>query len=135
MTGTGGTWPPGGVVSLHDRLPDDHALGRRAVHLVAFLHAEGLVEARLVDHRAVGAELARRVRVGFHLHDLLGFAQVWRLKMREAQQIVQIKTDPHSPGQFRANGPMRNQPGFYDAFGVKPGDKMYLAPKDRVIMW
>jgi predicted metalloendopeptidase len=65
----------------------------------------------------------------------MGFAQVWRLKMREAQQIVQIKTDPHSPGQFRANGPMRNQPGFYDAFGVKPGDKMYLAPKDRVIMW
>ncbi|WP_202423482.1 M13 family metallopeptidase [Duganella margarita] len=65
----------------------------------------------------------------------MGFAQVWRLKMREAAQIQQIKTDPHSPGQFRANGPMRNQPGFYDAFGVKPGDKMYLAPKDRVIMW
>ena len=65
----------------------------------------------------------------------MGFAQVWRMKMREAQQIVQIKTDPHSPGQFRANGPMRNQPGFYDAFDVKPGDKMYLAPKDRVIMW
>ena len=65
----------------------------------------------------------------------MGFAQVWRMKMREAAQIQQIKTDPHSPGQFRANGPMRNQPGFYDAFGVKPGDKMYLAPKDRVIMW
>jgi predicted metalloendopeptidase len=65
----------------------------------------------------------------------MGFAQVWRLKMREAAQIQQIKTDPHAPGQFRANGPMRNQPGFYDAFSVKPGDKMYLAPKDRVIMW
>ncbi|MGV7211110.1 M13 family metallopeptidase [Oxalobacteraceae bacterium A2-2] len=65
----------------------------------------------------------------------MGFAQVWRMKMREPQQIVQIKTDPHSPGQFRANGTMRNQPGFYDAFGVKPGDKMYLAPKDRVIIW
>ena len=65
----------------------------------------------------------------------MGFAQVWRMKMREAAQIQQIKTDPHSPGQFRANGTMRNQPGFYEAFGVKPGDKMYLAPKDRVIMW
>ncbi|WP_179675214.1 M13 family metallopeptidase [Duganella sp. 1224] len=65
----------------------------------------------------------------------MGFAQVWRMKMREAAQIQQIKTDPHSPGQFRANGPMRNQPGFYDAFSVKPGDKMYLPPKDRVIMW
>jgi predicted metalloendopeptidase len=65
----------------------------------------------------------------------MGFAQVWRMKMREAAQIQQIKTDPHSPGQYRANGTMRNQPGFYDAFGVKPGDKMYLPPKDRVIMW
>jgi len=65
----------------------------------------------------------------------MGFAQVWRSKMREPQQIVLLKTDPHSPGQFRANGTLRNQPGFYDAFGVKPGDKMYLAPKDRVIMW
>ena len=65
----------------------------------------------------------------------MGFAQVWRSKMREQQQIVQIKTDPHSPGQFRANGTLRNQPGFYSAFDVKPGDKMYLAPKDRVIMW
>ncbi|MES2130461.1 MAG: M13 family metallopeptidase [Pseudomonadota bacterium] len=65
----------------------------------------------------------------------MGFGQVWRSKMREKQQIVQVKTDPHSPGQFRANGTMKNQPAFYEAFGVKPGDKMYLAPKDRVIIW
>ena len=65
----------------------------------------------------------------------MGFGQVWRMKMREPQQIVQVKTDPHSPGQFRANGTMMNQPAFYEAFNVKPGDKMYLAPKDRVIIW
>jgi predicted metalloendopeptidase len=65
----------------------------------------------------------------------MGFGQVWRMKMREAQQIVQVKTDPHSPGKFRANGTMMNQPAFYEAFNVKPGDKMYLAPKDRVIIW
>jgi predicted metalloendopeptidase len=65
----------------------------------------------------------------------MGWAQVWRSKMREQQQIVQVKTDPHSPGQYRANGTLRNQPGFYDAFSVKQGDKMYLAPKDRVIIW
>jgi len=65
----------------------------------------------------------------------MGFGQVWRSKYREAQQIVQIKTDPHSPGQFRANGTMMNQAGFYEAFGVKEGDKMYLAPKDRVTIW
>jgi predicted metalloendopeptidase len=65
----------------------------------------------------------------------MGWAQVWRAKMREQQTIAQIKADPHSPDAFRANGSLRNQPGFYEAFGVKPGDKMYLAPKDRVIIW
>jgi putative endopeptidase len=65
----------------------------------------------------------------------MGWAQVWRMKMREPAQIVQIKTDPHAPGQFRANGTMRNQPGYYEAFRVKSGDKMYLAPKERVIIW
>jgi predicted metalloendopeptidase len=65
----------------------------------------------------------------------MGFGQVWRSKMRDSAQIMQVKTDPHSPGQFRANGTVRNQPGFYEAFGVKPGDKMYLEPKDRVSIW
>ncbi|WLI88940.1 M13-type metalloendopeptidase [Massilia sp. R2A-15] len=65
----------------------------------------------------------------------MGFGQVWRSKVRDEQQISLIKTDPHSPGQFRANGTMMNQPAFYEAFDVKPGDKMYLAPKDRVIIW
>jgi predicted metalloendopeptidase len=65
----------------------------------------------------------------------MGWAQVWRAKMREQQTIAQIKADPHSPDAFRANGTLRNQPGFYEAFGVKPGDRMYLAPKERVIIW
>ncbi len=65
----------------------------------------------------------------------LGWAQVWRGKVRDAQAIVYVKTDPHSPSQFRGNGALANQPGFYDAYGVKTGDKMYIAPKQRVIMW
>jgi predicted metalloendopeptidase len=64
-----------------------------------------------------------------------GWAQAWRAKMREAALIRQVTTDPHSPEEFRANGTLRNQPGFYDAFKVRQGDKMYLAPKDRVIIW
>jgi putative endopeptidase len=64
-----------------------------------------------------------------------GWAQVWRNKTREAQQIVYLKTDPHSPSEFRGDGALANQPPFYDAFGVKEGDAMYLAPDQRVIMW
>jgi predicted metalloendopeptidase len=65
----------------------------------------------------------------------MGFGQVWRTKMREQQAIVQIKTDPHSAGRFRANGTVVNQPAFYEAFGVKEGDKMYVKPEDRIIIW
>jgi len=64
-----------------------------------------------------------------------GFATVWRNKVREPQQIVLVKTDPHSPGEFRANGALRNQAPFYAAYGVQPGDGMYLAPEKRVTIW
>ncbi|HJW57975.1 MAG TPA: M13-type metalloendopeptidase [Burkholderiaceae bacterium] len=64
-----------------------------------------------------------------------GFAQVWRGKVRDQETVVRIKTDPHSPPEFRSNGTLRNQPSFYDAFGVKPDDKMYLAPENRVQIW
>ncbi len=65
----------------------------------------------------------------------LGYAQVWRNKMRDASAIVRIKSDPHSPPKFRVNGVMRNQPGFYETFGLKEGDKMYLPPAERAIIW
>ncbi|XLZ73176.1 M13-type metalloendopeptidase [Massilia sp. SR12] len=65
----------------------------------------------------------------------MGWAQVWRTKFRDAALISRVKTDPHSPGPFRANGTLRNQPGFYDAYSVKEGDKLYLPPKDRAIIW
>jgi putative endopeptidase len=39
-----------------------------------------------------------------------------------------------TPGQSRVNGTLKNRPGFYQAFGAKPGDKMYLAPQERVII-
>jgi predicted metalloendopeptidase len=65
----------------------------------------------------------------------IGFGQVWRSKMRDAQAIVQVKSDPHSPDQFRVRGTLVNQPDFYRVFDVKPGDKMYVAPEQRVIIW
>ena len=65
----------------------------------------------------------------------LGWVQVWRGKVREAEAIERVKTDPHSPPSIRGTVPVRNQPGFYEAFGVKPGDKMYLPPADRVTIW
>jgi putative endopeptidase len=65
----------------------------------------------------------------------IGFAMKWRAKLRPEAAIAQIKSDPHSPGEFRAKGTVMNQPAFYKAFDIKPGDPMYLAPEQRVIMW
>jgi len=65
----------------------------------------------------------------------MGFAQIWREKMTENMLIMMMKANPHPPGEFRTNATLRNQPGFYDAFDVKSGDKMYLKPADRVVIW
>ncbi len=65
----------------------------------------------------------------------LGWVQVWRGKVREAEEIQRIKADPHSPPAVRGTAPLRNQPGFYAAFGLKPGDKMYLPANERVSIW
>ncbi len=65
----------------------------------------------------------------------LGWVQVWRGKVREAEAIQRIKTDPHSPPAVRGTAPLRNQAGFYAAFGLIPGDKMYLPPDRRVSIW
>jgi putative endopeptidase len=64
-----------------------------------------------------------------------GFVQVWRAKSREPETIRLLEVGPHSPEGVRGFAPLRNQPGFYEAFGVKEGDKMYLAPGQRVIIW
>jgi putative endopeptidase len=64
-----------------------------------------------------------------------GFAQAFRSKTRDAQMLTWIKSDPHSPDRFRVTGSVRNHPAFYPAFGVKPGDGMYLPPGERVFIW
>ncbi|WP_422920752.1 M13 family metallopeptidase [Rhizosaccharibacter radicis] len=65
----------------------------------------------------------------------LGWAQVWRQKVREDRAKMLLVTDPHSPPMARVNMPMHNIDGWYKAWNVKPGDKLYLAPKDRVQIW
>jgi putative endopeptidase len=64
----------------------------------------------------------------------LAFAQAWRSKSREASLRQQIVTDGHSPSEYRADA-VRNIDAWYDAFGVKPGQALYLSPTDRVRPW
>ena len=65
----------------------------------------------------------------------LGYAQIWRFKGREAALRNQLLTDAHSPGIYRSFVPLTNIDAFYAAFDLKPGDKLYRAPADRVKIW
>ena len=64
----------------------------------------------------------------------LSFAQSWRTKIREPALRQRIVTDGHAPAEYRADT-VRNLDAWYDAFAVKPGQALYLAPKDRVRVW
>lgn len=65
----------------------------------------------------------------------MSWATVWRTKMRDEALKNRIKTDPHSPGMYRAIQPLKNIDAFYEAFNVKEGDGMYLPPEKRIKIW
>ena len=65
----------------------------------------------------------------------LAWAQVWRAMAREDDTRQRLVTDPHSMPEFRTNGVVRNMDQWYTAFDVKQGDKLYLAPEERVKIW
>lgn len=65
----------------------------------------------------------------------LGWAQVWREKLRDDTIKNLIVTDPHSPPQARVNLPMHNIDAWYKAWDVKPGQSLYLTPQQRVKIW
>ena len=65
----------------------------------------------------------------------LSWAQTYRENIRDEALQADLASDPHSPSVFRVNGVVRNIDAWYDAFGVKPGDRLYLAPSDRIHIW
>ena len=65
----------------------------------------------------------------------IGFAQIWARKYRDDELRKRLLTDPHSPSEYRCNGVVRNMPQFEAAFGVKPGDKLYLPAGEQVRIW
>lgn len=65
----------------------------------------------------------------------LGYALGWQMHVRDESLASQLLTDVHSPAQYRVNGPMADVPAFYEAFGVKPGQKLYRPDSTRVVIW
>jgi predicted metalloendopeptidase len=65
----------------------------------------------------------------------LGYAQLWRSQYADGFLRNATLTDPHSPGEFRVNGILRNFGPWYETFGVTAENKMYLPPQERVSIW
>ncbi|MEU7763734.1 M13 family metallopeptidase [Nocardia sp. NPDC049190] len=119
-----------------ESLPDEHTvngeftigenigdLGGLSIALEAYKISLGGGEAQEID----GLTGLQRV--------FYGWAQVWRAKARTEEAIRRLAVDPHSPPEFRCNAVVRNIDSFHEAFDVKPGDGLYLAPAERVKIW
>jgi len=86
-------------------------------------------------HKSLGGKPAKVV--GGYTGDqrfFLGFGQIWRSRYRDANLLNRLTTDPHTPGFVRPTV-VRNLDAWYEAFGVKAGEKLYLAPADRIKVW
>lgn len=65
----------------------------------------------------------------------ISWGTIWRTKMRDEAIKNQVKTDPHAPGMYRSYVPLQNVDSWYKAFNIKPGDKLYVSPENRVKIW
>ena len=65
----------------------------------------------------------------------LAYANVWANNIRDEEIVRRTMEDPHSLGKYRVNATLPHIDGFIEAFNIKPGDKMYVAPEERAHIW
>jgi len=119
----------------YEPLPGLHIIGNNVLG-EAIADLAGLTIAQKAYHLSLGGKPAP-VLDGYTGDQrlFLSFGQIWRQKMRESARRTQTMSNEHAVGDFRVIGTTRNVDGWYDVFGVKPGDAYYLAPDQRVKLW
>jgi putative endopeptidase len=119
----------------YEPLPGLHVIGQNTLGENIADNA-GLAIALKAYHLSLNGKPAPRL--GGYTGDqrlYLAFGQVWRTKMRENMLRTQTLSNEHTVAEFRVVGPTRNQDEWYKAFDVKPGEKYYLPPNERVRLW
>ena len=109
-----------GALTIGENIGD---LGGATIAYKAYKLALGNTEAPVID----GMTGEQRF--------FIGYAQIWRGKIRPEAMRVRLATDPHSPGEFRCNQILKNLTIFQNAFGIKVGDALYLPEGERVSIW
>ncbi|KZC18470.1 MULTISPECIES: M13 family metallopeptidase [Rhodanobacter] len=118
----------------YEALPGLHVNGEQTLG-ENIADVSGLTIAYLAYHKSLGGKPAPVIDgLDGDQRFFLAYGQAWRSKIRDAAQRQRLATDVHAPADFRAQT-VRNLDPWYPAFGVKPGEKLYLAPKDRVKIW
>ena len=109
-----------GALTIGENIGD---LGGATIALKAYKIALGGKEAPVID----GLTGTQRF--------FIGYAQIWRGKIRPEAMRVRLATDPHSPGEFRCNQILKNLPEFHSAFGLKEGDSLFMPESEQVSIW
>ena len=109
-----------GHLTLGENIADQGGL------LVSYLALQKQLEGKKVD-KIDGFTPAQRF--------FIGYARVWGQNITPEEEIRLTKIDPHSLGIYRVNQALKNIDAFYEAFNVQPGDPMYIAPEERVVVW
>lgn len=118
----------------YEALPGLHVSGQQTLG-ENIADVSGLTVAYAAYHKSLGGKPAPVIDgLTGDQRFFVAFGQAWRSKIRDAAVRQRLATDVHAPANFRAET-VRNIDGWYDAFGVKPGEKLYLAPDDRVKIW
>jgi putative endopeptidase len=120
--------------NAYEPLPGLHINGEQTLG-ENIADVSGLTISWIAYHKSLGGKPAPVINgLTGDQRFFLAFAQSWREKTRDAATRAQVISDGHSPGNFRAQT-VRNLDAWYDAFNPKPGEKLYLAPPDRVKIW
>ncbi|RDS85106.1 M13 family peptidase [Dyella monticola] len=118
----------------YEALPGLHVNGQQTLG-ENIADVSGLTAAYAAYHKSLGGKPAPVIDgLTGDQRFFLAFGQAWRSKIRDAALRQRLATDVHAPANFRAQT-VRNIDGWYDAFNVKPGEKLYLAPDNRVKIW
>jgi putative endopeptidase len=121
-----------GAQTMGENIAD---LGGVLIALDAWRASLNGAAAPVLDYSSYSAVSSRLERVTGEQRFFLGWAQIWRAKYSPDFLKLIVTSDVHPPARFRVDGPLRNIDAWYDAYGVKPGDRLYLPPEQRVRIW
>ena len=123
------------VTGIITRQLMDKELGHRGIHDLRIVDTMHERKKMMADIARGFVALPGGVGTLDELFEILAWAQLWAAKVNEGALRQLLPVDGHPPGVYRMAAPSQHEPAYYEAFGIRAGDRMWLAPGDRVTIW